>query len=717
MSTNIPKTHTSILCLALIARHYKIDISVDRLYHEYALGDKPPAFTQIQKIARDLGLKVRKTKLTWEDFAAAGDAFPIITPLNNGNYVIVVGFRPAESEKDQAQVAVFDPLTGSSEFLVMNREKFTSAWDGDAILFKRSYSLRDEKQPFGLRWFLPEILRQKRDFRDVIVAVLFIHAIALVIPLFFQLVIDKVLVHQAYSTLQVLGIGIVIALLFDGMLGFLRSYMLLQATSRIDIRVAKRTFSHLLALPIQFFEQATAGVLTKHMQQTASIREFLTGSLFLTVLDATALFVFVPVLFFYSVELTFVVLGFTALVAMIIGLLIPPFRRRLHALYQAEGDRQSLLVESIHGISTIKSLALEPTQRKSWEEKAARAVLMHLKVGKISITAQSFSQLLEKLMIVAVVWIGAHKVFEGTMTVGALVAFQMLATRVSGPMVQLVSLVHDYQETALSVRMLGTVMNQDTEQGAEFMGLRIPLRGSIEFEGVTFRYAPNLPPALENISLKIPVGKIIGVVGRSGSGKTTLTRLIQSIHKPQTGVLRIDNVDIREIDLPHLRGSIGVVLQENFLFRGTVRENIAMTKPNADFEEIVRVAHLAGASEFIERLPKSYDTEIEEGAANLSGGQKQRLAIARALLTDPRILILDEATSALDPESEAIVRKNLRHIAKGRTVIIVSHRLSMLTDVNATLVLEQGRVLCFAPHRELLANCPLYRSLWNQQSA
>jgi ATP-binding cassette subfamily B protein len=471
----------------------------------------------------------------------------------------------------------------------------------------------------------------------------------------------------------------------------------------------------MLQLPMQYFEQITAGVLTKHMQQTSKIREFLTGNLFLTLLDATALLVFLPILLFYSVSLTVIVLVFSGLLAVNIGVLLGPYRRRLEALYEAEGNRQAMLVETIHGMQTVKALSMEPVQRKSWDQASAQAVSMHYNVGKISITATTISKFLEKLLTVTIIWSGAQMVLQGTLSVGELVAFQMIAGRVTGPLVQLVSLVHSYQECALSVRMLGSVMNRDVEAGIGH-GLRPAIEGAIEFENVTFNYLPTSPPALEQVSIKIPAGRIYGIVGRSGSGKTTITRMIQGMYRPQSGLIRIDNLDMRELDIAHLRQNIGVVLQDNFLFRGTVRDNIAMAKSNCSFQEVVYVAKLAGADEFIERLPQSYDTMLEENGSNLSGGQKQRLAIARALLKDPRILIFDEATSALDPESEAIVQRNLNRIARGRTVIIVSHRLSTLTHCDAILVLERGRMEAFGSHQQLLQDSRTYRELWQQQT-
>ncbi|MBO5688465.1 MAG: peptidase domain-containing ABC transporter, partial [Lentisphaeria bacterium] len=436
-------------------------------------------------------------------------------------------------------------------------------------------------------------------------------------------------------------------------------------------------------------------------------------NLFFTILDVFALCIFIPFLLFYSVTLTLIVLGVSAVMALVIASLIKPFQRRLDELYQAEGKRQSMLVETIHGIKTVKSLALEPVERKIWDDCTAYAIKSYFRVGKISMTAQSISQMLEMFMTICVIGVGAHLVFNHVITIGALIAFQMLAHRVTSPLVKLVGLIHEYQQIALSVRMLGVVMNTPAEPAGG--GVRNPLKGGVEFDNITFRYRPDLPEAIKRFSQNIPAGSTIGFVGRSGSGKTTLTRLLQGLYPVTQGVIKIDGIDIREIDKTHLRRNIGVVLQENYFFSGTVRENISLPKQNATLEEIIYAAKLAGADEFIQKLPRGYDTKLEENAADLSGGQKQRLAIARALLTNPPILIFDEATSALDPESEEVIRRNLKSIARGRTVLIVSHRLSIVSHADRILVLDHGELSAAGTHKELIAQPGIYREFWNQQ--
>ncbi|EPE95159.1 peptidase domain-containing ABC transporter [Rhizobium grahamii] len=704
--------HTNLHCLALVARHHGVDLSPERLQHDYAVNDQPVALRQLLRMAKDAGLRARHISLNWTSLLGLAEAFPVLAELENGNWVVIAG--PAMGE-EEPMIRVLDPLAERPDFIHLSEEQFTRSWHGSVVMMKRNYGLNDADQPFGFRWFIPEIIKQRSFFRDVALAAIVLYGLGLMTPIFFQLVIDKVLVHQSYATLTVLTIGIAIALVFDAAFSFLRRYLLLYATNRIDIRIATRTFGHLLNLPIALFEQASAGVLVKHMQQTGRIREFLTGRLFLTLLDGVSLLVFIPILLLYSVKLTLVVIGFAALVGLVVALLVGPFQRRLQALYKAEGDRQALLVETVHGMRTVKSLALEPRQRRAWDDYSAQSISVRFRVDKISTVAQSMTGLLEKLMSVAIIGLGALDVFNGAMTIGALVAFNMLAGRVSGPLVQIVTMVHEYQEVALSVRMLGEIMNQRPEQAGRGRGIRPHLRGNIEFDKVTFRYGPDGPPALDDVSFNIPAGSVFGVVGKSGSGKTTITRLIQGLYQNQQGIVRMDGYDSREIDLVHLRTSTGVVLQDNFLFRGTVRENIAAAKPDASIEEIMEVARIAGAEEFIERLPRGFDTMLEENASNLSGGQRQRLAIARALITDPKLLILDEATSALDPDSETIIRQNLSQIAAGRTVVIVSHRLSTLVDADSILVVERGKIADIGRHDQLVTRCMTYRHLWSQQ--
>jgi len=711
MSDKFP--HTVVQCLTAIAQHHGLQVNPERLIDDYALGAEEPAAALLLRMAADLGLKAKVGKLDWDGLLNQSGVYPLLARLDNGNAVIVVGARADGDGK----VAMLDPLEPGASVILLERAQFTARWRGEVVFMKRQHKLSDPNQPFSLRWFIPEILKQKAAFRDIFIAAMAMHLLALASPVFFQLVIDKVLTHQSATTLWVLAAGMLAALSFDAVFGYLRQMITLAATNKIDMRLTRRTFGHLLSLPIDYFETTTAGVINRHMQQLDKIRGFLTGRLFFTGLDLLALVVFLPILFAYSVKLAMIVLAFAAMIACVVMAMVPTFQRRLNALYTAEGQRQAMLVETIHGMRTVKALAIEPTQRRIWDQRSAEAITMHFRVGQISITGNAITDFLGKLLPVTLIVLGAQDVFDQTLSVGALIAFQMLSGRVVQPLIALVGLVNEYQETALSVRMLGEVMNRASEGRAEAGGLRPLLKGQIRFDEVTFRYPGASATALDRASFTIEAGTVVGIVGRSGSGKTTLTKLIQGLYGVQEGIVRFDGVDAREIELPHLRRQIGVVLQENFLFRGTVRENLIVTKPDASFEEIVAAAAAAGADEFIERLPQGYDTLLEENAANLSGGQKQRLSIARCLLAKPRILILDEAASALDPESEAIFIGNLAKIAVGRTVVMISHRLSTLVNADSILVMQQGHLVDRGRHAELLTSSDTYRHLWNQQTS
>jgi len=706
-------SHTSIQCLTAIAQHHGLQINPERLINEYAVGAQEPGTLLLLRMAADIGLKAKVEQLSWKGLMAQGGVFPLIACMNDGTAIIVVGMRADAG----GRIALLDPSAAQAVVVLEDETSFCARWAGQVILVKREHKITDPDQRFGFTWFIPEILKQKAAFRDIFIAALAMHFLSLASPIFFQLVIDKVLTHQSETTLWVLAAGIVLALAFDSIFGYLRQMLTLAATNKIDMRLTRRTFAHLLSLPIDYFETTTAGVVTRHMQQLEKIRHFLTGRMFFTALDTMALIIFLPILFAYSVKLALVVLLFTALIAAVIGGMVPTYQRRLNALYTAEGQRQAMLVESIHGMRTVKALAIEPSQRRIWDQRSAEAITMHFRVGRVSITGNAITDFLGKLLPVVIIVLGAQQVFDQTLSVGALIAFQMISGRVTGPLIAMVGLVNEYQETALSVRYLGEVMNRQPEGRVGAGGLRPQLDGEISFDQVSFTYPGATGAALNKASFTIPAGSVVGIVGRSGSGKTTLTKLIQGLYPLQEGLVRFDKVDAREIDLSHLRRQIGVVLQENFLFRGTVRENLSATKPDASFEEIVAAAQAAGADEFIERMPKGYDTLLEENAANLSGGQKQRLSIARSLLSKPSILILDEAASALDPESESIFIRNLSRIAVGRTVVMISHRLSTLVNAHAILVMQNGQLVDSGRHSDLLERCETYQSLWNQQTS
>lgn len=709
--------------LVEVAKHHGLAADRARIEFEYSVGEEPLTEVRFLRIAKDLGLEVVPKKLTWKKLKHLGNAYPAIIKLENDDLLLASGFRfDKEMATDCLFIARKNDWRNQFEHEPIAQAEMGEGWKGTVYLFKKASTDHAKEGEFNLKWFVKEAMKQKVLFSEIILVALMIHATGLAVPLFFQITVDKVLVHESFQTLNVLAIAVIIVLLFQGVFNFLRDYLLAFATSKIDMRTATRTFGHLVRLPLGFFQRSKAGILTKHMQQTDEIREFLTGNVLETALDATALIVFIPLLFLYSWELGLIVVGFSLLIAMVIAGMIKPFYNALTRLYAAEGERQSLLVESIHGIATIKSLALEPKRNRVWDNSSAQSVRTNFKVDKLGTIAESIVETLENLMSVAILFWGAHMVFSGDLTVGKLIAFKMLSGNVSQPLIKIVEMIHEYQKARLAVRMLAEIMNQPTENNTESQTATPKITGEIEFDNVQFFYDGADKPALKNITFRVNEGEIIGIVGESGSGKSTLARLVQGLYPANTGRILLNRIDIREVDLAHLRQSVGIVLQENFLFRGTVRENIALTVAHAPLDDIQNAAHMAGASRFIDELPSRYDTELEENATNLSGGQRQRLAIARALLRNPRLLIFDEATSALDVESETIIQENLKRIADGRTMLIIAHRLSTLHDADRILVMNRGKIEAFASRDDLLNQdpnnphfSPTFQRMWEIQ--
>jgi ATP-binding cassette subfamily B protein len=694
----------------LVASHHGVNMAPEDL-PRIVEGDLAPSMTAALQKA---GFRTSVLdKCPWSTASRLGSAYPAIAGMKDGRWVILVHVMTTEAGE---AAAIVDPSREAEGMKLVLRGAFEADWAGRLILARPNRQTRAGLGGFGLNWFLPELLTQRHLLAGVATAVLLANMISFAIPLLLQVLIDRVISYQAVNTLVVVVSVYVLLSVFDAAFSYVRQRLMMIAGARVDARLGARVFTHLMALPLSVFETTAAGVLTRHMQQTEKIRQFLTGRLFQTLLDAAFLPVLVTLLALYSGTLTLIVVGFAVSIAACIAALMPLFRRRLTALYTAEAARQAHLVETLHNMRAVKALVLEPARRGIWENNLAAALRRQLDVGGVSALASAVTGLLEKLMQVTVIGVGALLVFDGGLSIGALVAFLMLSGRVTGPLVQIVGLVSEYQEAALSVRMLAGVMDVPPERGPAARPARPMVQGHLTFDQVSFTYKGARSPALDRVSFDLSPGMVLGVMGRSGSGKTTLTRLIQGIEQPQSGLIQIDGVDIRHIDLAHLRRNVGVVLQENLLFTGSIRDNIAAAHPEAGMDEVVAAARLAGAEEFIRRLPASFDTRVEEGGANLSGGQRQRLAIARALITAPRMLVFDEATSALDPESEAVVNRNLAAIAQGRTVIIVSHRLSSLVRADAIMVLDEGRVLDIAPHQVLLGRCETYSSLWRQQT-
>jgi ATP-binding cassette subfamily B protein len=520
------------------------------------------------------------------------------------------------------------------------------------------------------------------------------------------------------STLALLGVLLGIFVLYETLLGYARRLIIAVLAIRIDTKLNMHIFNRMIRLSIDYFERHPAGDTLHRLQAIYQVREFITGRLLTTFLDLITLLMILPVLFYLSSTLTWLVVASACLLSIVILVFLGPVTRAMSQLIQSEINKAAVMTETVFGMRTVKSLALEPQRITLWDERVADTAKWRMRVARISNWPQTIATPISRFMWMGVMLIGAYMAMNDNTgyMIGSLFAFMMLSGRVAQPLVSAAGLTEKYLEVKTSIALAADVLNRPMESNAASGGLRPRFAGAITFEDVTFTYPTGQTPALERVSFSIPAGTMLGVVGRSGSGKSTITRLLQGINREYSGFVKLDGSDLREINLRHLRQSFGVVLQDNFLFRGSIRDNIISGRPGLTMDDVVRAARLAGAEEFIERMPHGYETYIEEGSPNLSGGQKQRLAIARAVITDPRLLILDEATSALDPESEALVNANLLRIGRGRTMVIVSHRLSSLTECDLTLVLDRGQVVDIAPHHVLLERCTIYRQLWAQQN-
>jgi subfamily B ATP-binding cassette protein HlyB/CyaB len=698
------KMDTGLSALMIIARFHGVAANPEQIKHVFAVGAAGMNTTDILRAAKELGLKAKAVNVKFERLQKI--QLPAIAEMINKEYVII-----AKAEKEQA--LVLNP--GEKKPVIIKREDFLLQWAGKTILFTfRGEKAREEG--FGIRWFISAVWKYRKSLAEVLIASFILQIFALITPIFTQVVIDKVLVHRGITTLDVLAVGLLAIALFEALLSTARTYVFTHATSKIDVTLGARLFTHLLTLPLSYFEVRRVGDTIARVRELENIRQFLTGTPLTSFLDVLFIVVFIAVMFYYNTTLTFVVLGILPLYVGLTAVMIPVLRRRLDEKFNRGAESQSYLVEAVSGIQTIKSFSLEPEMQKKWQGLLSRYTLANFKTSIFSGTTGAIGQLLQRGSYLAILWFGAHQVMGGRMTVGQLIAFQMLSGRVIDPVLRLVKMWQDFQQTGISIQRLGDILNTTPEPAINPAKTRLPaIRGQVRFEGVRFRYRVDGSEVIRNISFTIEPGMVVGIVGRSGSGKSTIAKIIQRLYILEAGRILIDGIDISLADPAWLRRQIGVVLQENFLFNCSVRDNIAIHYPTASMEDIVRVARLAGAHDFILELPEGYDTMAGERGTVLSGGQRQRIAIARALLMNPRLLIFDEATSALDYESERIIQANLMKICRGRTVIIIAHRLSTLRNAHKIMVIDRGELVEYGSHEELIRKKGLYNYLWGQQ--
>lgn len=702
---------SGLAALCAIARFHQIAADPLTLAHQLGMGSNDVWGTMdLLRAAKHLGLQAKLTKTSLERLQ--------LTPLPA--LALMQGHQGCPNIVILAQCdgkrVLFQDGTAGGRPTIESVEVFAEHWTGELMLITSRASLVGALAKFDFSWFIPALVKYRKLLGEVLLISFVLQLIGLISPLFFQVVMDKVLVHKGMSTLDVLVFGLVVVVVFESILSALRTYVFSHTTSRIDVELGARLFRHLVQLPLAYFQARRVGDSVARVRELENIRSFLTGNALTVLLDVFFSIVFIAVMLLYSVPLTLIVLVSMPLYFGLSMAVVPVLRARLDVKFSRGAENQAMLVETVTGIQTVKASALEPSFSKRWDSQLAAYVSASFNAQNLASVAHEGVNLIGKLINAATLWYGAHLVMGGELTVGQFVAFNMFAQRVSQPIMRMAQLWTDFQQTGISVARLGDILNARTEVPPSSTAQLPTLKGRITLDQISFRYRPEAAPVLKGISLDVRPGEVIGIVGRSGSGKSTLTKLVQRLYSPEGGRLLIDGIDISLIDAAQLRRQVGVVLQENLLFNRSVRENIAIADPTAPLEAVMRVAQLAGAHDFIGELPEGYDTFVGEQGGSLSGGQRQRIAIARALFTNPRILILDEATSALDYESEAIIQRNMGQICHGRTVLIIAHRLSAVRHAHRIIVMERGKIIEAGSHEALVIKSNgMYAHLWNMQ--
>lgn len=700
------KTQDSgLACFMIVMKFHGIPITKEQA-DSLAVLDGGQKAGEIEIIQSAKALKMRAKLCRLKINKLGNITAPIIAKNKNGEFFII-----AKSKEEDFMVLFPDKIQPE----VLSKEELAQIWDGTSVLITKK-GIVDREAVFSFKWFIPTILKFKKEFIQVLLAVFIIQILGILTPVMTQVVVDKVLVHRSISTLNVIVIGISIVYVYELILGLSKNYVFTHTTNRIDVMLSYKLFKHLFALPLKYFESRRVGETVARVRELDSIRNFLTGTPLSSMIDLVFIIVYIVVLFCYNKMLTIIVICSIPVYAILSAIVTPLFKKRLDEKFETGANTQSFLVESITGVQTVKSYALEPKFEKKWGDLQSDYVRASYRTSMVSATAGTTGQFIQKVFDLLILFFGAKAVMDGNFSVGQLVAFRMLSGRVSGPVLRLVQLWQEYQQASLSVKRIGDIFNTAPEPILNANQAVMPkINGKIVFDKVHFRYNPQGGEVIKGMSFEIEPGTIVGVVGRSGSGKSTISKLIQRLYIPEGGKISIDGMDISLVNPAMLRKQIGVVLQENFMFNGTVIENISIHYPAASMEQIIHCAKIAGAHDFILELPNGYNTVIGEKGMGLSGGQKQRVAIARAILANPRILIFDEATSALDYESESIIQNNLKEICKGRTVLIIAHRLSTLKDAQKIMVIDKGRLVEYDTHEQLMRQEGLYCHLYNQQ--
>jgi subfamily B ATP-binding cassette protein HlyB/CyaB len=696
---------TGLLGLAIIARFHGLAADPEDLRHRFGMSGEPTSAAVLLRAARHLGLRAREVSLQWRRLARI--PLPALIGCRDGRYLIVV-------RADDTRALVQEP--GSPGVVVLTRDRLEAGWSGRAVLFARRRGTSERAERFGFSWFLPFIARHRVQLAHVIVASLVLQVFALLTPLATQVVIDKVLVHRGLGTLDVVAIGMLALIVFEGVLAGLRSYLFAHTANRIDVELGMRVFRHALGLPLGYFEARRVGDTVARIRELEAIRQFLTGPPLTAIVDSLMTVVFLGVMLLYSVPLTGIVIGALPLYAALSLFVAPLLRRAVDQRAQRGAEAHAFLVETVRGIETVKAMAVEPLLERRWDEHLAGLVESSFRAGQIAQVAGQLAGMLSKLVGLAILWVGARAAMAGELTVGELIAFNMFAARVTAPVLRLFQLGQELQQASVGVRRIADLLDAPTEVPA----IQSPppaarLRGRIEFDAVSFAYGAGLPDVLSGLSFSISAGEVVGIIGASGSGKSTVAKLVARLYLPQRGRILVDGIDLSLSNPGWLRRHLSVVPQETTLFTGSIRENIAWADPGLPMEAVVSAARLAGAHEFIAALPAGYESPVGEHGVLLSGGQRQRIGIARAVVTRPSVLILDEATSALDYESERLIDRNLGAICAGRTVVIITHRLTLARRADRVIALDAGRIIEQGRPAELLTRGGYFATLDREQ--
>ncbi len=704
--TLLMKHDFALSALVMLAQYHGVSVSATDIKHKFDPLNEGLTAEAWLIAAREMGLKVR---LENKDIKRLGFInLPVLIWCDSGEHFILAGI-----DETNGQYLIHDFL--EERMLKISADDFLSRYNSRVISVTSRLSVIDKIKKFDFTWFIPVLIKYRKIISEVIIASVALQIFALITPLFFQVVMDKVLVHRGFSTLNVVVFSLAIIVLFEVILGGLRSYILSHTTSRIDVELGAKLFRHMLALPLSYFSVRRVGDIVARIRELEQIRNFLTGQTLTSLLDLTFSAIFFAVMWYYSPALTIVIMCSLPCYILWSMLISPVLKRRLDHKFRKSSENQSFLVETISAIATIKSMAVAPQMTLQWDKLLSGYVSSSFSVTTLATVGQQGIQLIQKAVMIIILWKGAHLVINGELTIGQLIAFNMLSGQVTAPVLRLAHLWQDFQHVGISVSRLGDILNFPRETA----GNKIPMpdiTGDIKFKDIVFRYKPESQPVLRNINLSVEPGMIVGVVGRSGSGKSTLTKLLQRLYVPDSGQILIDGHDIALVEPSSLRRQIGVVQQDNVLLNRSVRDNIALASPGMPMDKIIKAAKLAGAHDFISELPEGYDTIVGEQGFGLSGGQRQRIAIARALVNNPKILILDEATSALDYESESIIMSNMNNICKGRTVIIIAHRLSTVRMADNIIVFDKGKIAESGSHKELMNKQGIYHYLFLLQS-